>query len=457
MSEEKNKSKDEKQFIKMTTEPVGRLLITLSVPTIISMLVTSFYNIVDAAFVGLLGTSQSGATGVVNGYMAILQSISFMCGQGAGSIMSRKLGKKDKEGADKYASTGFFLSFLLGLVTALLSYITMPSLLRTLGSTETIYPYARTYILYILISAPFFTSSLTTNNLLRYEGKAKFGTIALMTGAILNIAGDGFFICVAKMGIAGAGLSTAVSQFISFTIIVSMYLRKRTAVSISFTHISKSVKTYSEIITTGIPSLLRQGLNAVASMILNQNAALYGDAAVSAMSIVSRLGFFPMAMAVGIGQGFQPISGYNYGAKKFDRVKEAFFKAFKGAEVILFIASVPMFIFAPEVVRFMRNDPDVVVIGTRALRLLCVAHLSLPLPMMIEMGFQSTGQKLLAVISSSLRSGIIFIPTILILSKIRGLNGIQEAQPLSFIVTLFISLYLLKIYLGKLKEQTNNV
>lgn len=445
------KTKDEKQFIRMTTEPVGKLLVALSVPTILSMLVTTIYNIVDAAFVGLLGTSQSAATGVVNGYMAILQAIAFMCGQGAGSIVSRKLGKKEKSDADMYATTGVSISFLLAAAVAIVSFLNMPSLLRTLGSTDTIMPYARTYLTYIMLSAPVFTSSFTLNNLLRYEGKAKFGTVALMTGAILNIAGDAVFICVFKLGIAGAGLSTAISQFTGFIIISSMYVRKKTAVDISLKHLSRSLHCYIEIITTGLPSLLRQSLNAVASMALNRCASMYGDAAVSAMSIVSRLGFFPMAMAIGIGQGFQPISGYNFGANKKDRVREAFFKALKGEEILLFLASIPMFVFAPSFVKILRDDPEVIVIGARALRLICIAQLFVPLTMMVEMGFQSMGQKILAIISSSLRSGVIFIPTLLVLSRIRELNGIQEAQPLSFILTFMVSLYLLKIYLKKIK------
>lgn len=445
------KTKDEKQFIRMTTEPIGKLLFALSVPTILSMLVTTIYNIVDAAFVGLLGTSQSAATGVVNGYMAILQAIAFMCGQGAGSIVSRKLGKKEKSEADMYATSGVCLSFSLAAIVAIVSYINMPSLLRMLGSTETIMPYARTYLLYIMVSAPVFASSFTLNNLLRYEGKAKFGTVALMTGAILNIAGDAIFICVFKIGIAGAGLSTAISQFTGFIIISSMYFRKKTAVDISLKHLSKSVKCYLDIITTGLPSLLRQSLNAVASMALNRCASVYGDAAVSAMSIVSRLGFFPMAMAIGIGQGFQPISGYNYGANKKGRVREAFFKALRGEEILLFLASVPMFIFAPSFVKILRDDADVIIIGTRALRLICIAQLFVPLTMMTEMGFQSMGQKVLAIISSSLRSGVLFIPTLFILARVRGLNGIQEAQPMAFVLTFIISLYMLKRYLKILK------
>ena len=241
----------------MTTEPVGKLLFMLSVPTIISMMVTNIYNLVDTAFVGTLGTSESGATGIVFGYMAILQAIAFMCGQGAGSIMSRKLGAKELEEATKYSSTGFFLSFALGLIMAVLSFVFMKPLLYLLGSTPTIAPYAGIYIFYILLSAPFFTSSLTMNNLLRYEGKAKLGTVGLMIGAVINIFGDMVLMFGLKLGIAGAGISTAVSQFISFGILLSMFLRRKTQTRISVKYVARDLKTVWDVMATGFPSLLR--------------------------------------------------------------------------------------------------------------------------------------------------------------------------------------------------------
>ena len=345
------------QFERMTTEPVGKLLFMLSVPTIISMMVTNIYNLVDTAFVGTLGTSESGATGIVFGYMAILQAVAFMCGQGAGSIMSRKLGAKELEQATKYSSTGFFLSFALGLIMAVLSFVFMKPLLYLLGTTQTIAPYAGTYIFYILLSAPFFTSSLTMNNLLRYEGKAKFGTIGLMIGAVINIFGDMVLMFGLHLGIAGAGISTAVSQVISFSILLSMFLRRKTQTKISVKYVARDFKTVWNIIGTGFPSLLRQTLNSVATMLLNRTAGVYGDEAVAAMSIVSRISFFPMAVAIGIGQGFQPISSFNYGANRKKRVRKAFWTAFAGEECVLIFISVPIYIFAGTLVQQLRDDP----------------------------------------------------------------------------------------------------
>ena len=441
-----------KQFGKMTTEPVGKLLFTLSVPTIISMMVTNIYNLVDTAFVGTLGTSESGATGIVFGYMAILQAVAFMCGQGAGSIMSRKLGARDIEEATKYSSTGFFLSFVLGLVMAVLSLVFMKPLLYLLGSTETIAPYAGTYIFYILLSAPFFTSSLTMNNLFRYEGKAKFGTIGLMIGAVINIFGDIILMFGLKLGITGAGISTAVSQIISFSILLSMFLRRKTQTRISIKYVARDWKTVWNIIATGFPSLLRQALNSIAAVLLNKTAGVYGDETVAAMSIVSRISFFPMAVAIGIGQGFQPISSFNFGANKKNRVRKAFWTALAGEECVLTLISVPIYIFAGTLVQQLRDDPQVIELGIRALRLMCVGQLFVPLTMMVEMGFQSIGEKMLASFGSCLRSGLLFIPTLLILKRARGMSGVQEAQPLSFVLTFIVCVFLCRIYLKRVKE-----
>ena len=442
----------QKQYEKMTTEPVGKLLFTLSVPTIISMMVTNIYNLVDTAFVGTLGTSESGATGIVFSYMAILQAVAFMCGQGAGSIMSRKLGAKDLEEASKYSSTGFFLSFGLGLLMAVFSFLFLEPLLYLLGSTKTIAPYAGTYIFFILLAAPFFTSSLTMNNLLRYEGKAKLGTIGLMIGALINIGADMVLSFGCRLGIAGAGIATAGSQVVSFCILLSMFLRGKTQTRISVKYVARDVQTVWNVVATGFPSLLRQTLNSVAAMLLNKASGVYGDEAVAAMSIVSRVSFFPMAVAIGIGQGFQPISSFNFGAGKIGRVRKAFWSALTGAECVLFLISIPIFLFAGPIVGQMRNDPQVIELGIRALRLMCVGQLFVPLTMMVEMGFQSIGEKLLASLGSCLRSGLVFIPTLQILKKVRGLAGVQEAQPLSFVVTFVVCLFLCRIYLKRVRE-----
>ncbi len=423
------------QYDRMTKYPVQKLIIMLAIPTVLSMMVTTIYNLVDTAFVGRLGTSASGAVGVVFGFMSILQAFGFMFGQGSGSLLSRKLGAKEHAMASRVASTGFASSFSAGIVIAILGFCFEDRLISMLGSTVTIAPYAKAYLKYIMLVSPFCSSSFTLNNILRYEGKAKLGMIGLLTGGILNIGGDALFIFGMNMGIAGAGLSTAISQVISFTILLSMFVTGRTETKLSFANITLGENILSDIIGIGFPSLLRQGLGSLATILVNFKAARYaGDAGVSAMTIVTRVAFFLFAIALGIGQGFQPVCAFNYGAGKYKRQREAFRFTLILSEIVLITLTVFAMIFPSELVRLFRDDPDVVRIGTRALLLQCVAQLALPIIMVTEMLMQSSGKKLPATVISSLRGGILFIPLLLILPELRGLAGVQEAQPLSYIL-----------------------
>ena len=433
-------SKQNEQFKKMTETPIPKLIISLSIPTIINMLVTNIYNLVDTAFVGRLGNSASGAVGIVFGYMAIVQAVGFMFGQGGGSIASRLLGAKNAGKASETASTAFFFAMGAGGLIAILSFIFLDPLIMALGSTVTIAPYARQYITYVLIATPFMTASFTMNNVLRYEGKAAIGMIGLLTGSILNMVGDPILMFGLKMGVAGAGLSTCISQITSFFILLSMFLRGRTTCRLSLSNVQPGNDLLLRICAAGLPSLLRQGLGSIATIILNSNAGVYGDEAVAAMSIVSRISFFIFSVALGVGQGFQPVSAFNYGAGKYDRVKKGFNFTLAIGEVMMGIAIIAMFIHSGNVIGMFRDDPRVIEIGTRALRLNLASLLFLPLSMVTEMLFQSTGHSAGASILSSLRSGIFFIPALIILSRLRGLSGIQEAQPLAYVLTFFPSL-----------------
>ncbi len=446
------KTKSMSQFDKMTKTPVSRLIIKLSIPAIISMMVTNVYNLVDTAFVGQLGNSASGAVGIVFGFMAVLQAIGFMFGNGSGSIISRLLGAKNTEQASKIASTGFFFTLLFGAVVAIISAFVLKPLVMLLGSTETISPYAQTYISYILAAAPFITASFTMNNLLRYEGKATLGMIGLIVGAVLNIAGDPILMFGLNMGIAGAGLSTCISQIIGFFVLLSMFLLHKTQCRLSVKLIVP--KFLPEIIGTGLPSLLRQGLNSLSTVVLNNCAAVYGDAAVAAMSIVSRVIFFTFSFALGVGQGFQPVCGFNYGAKKYDRLKTAFYFSVMLAEIIVVVMSVGLILFPGEIVRIFRDDNTVMEIGSRALVLQGIAQLFLPFCMITEMALQSVGKKLGASVLSTLRNGLFFIPMLLILSNVRGLSGIQEAQPLAVTLAVIPSAILAVRFFRELPKNT---
>ena len=443
---------DNKHYRKMTETPVLNLLISLSIPTIISMLVTNIYNMVDTAFVGTIGTSANAAVGILFGFMSILQAIGFMFGQGSGSILSRKLGEKNIEQATQVASTGFFFSFGFGATASRICFIFMDPLCFWLGSTDTVLPYARTYISFLLIVAPLVTSTFTLNNILRYEGKAMLGMIGMMTGALLNILGDAIFIFVFDMGIAGAGLSTALSQAISFFILLSMFVRGKTQCKISIKRV-KVRQVLSDVIFTGFPSMLRQGLSAIATVVLNMSAKPYGDAAIAGMSNASRVAFLVFSITLGIGQGFQPISAFNYGAKRFDRVKKAYMTTILVSTLIIVGLDISVALWAEDIIYFIRPDMAVVEVGARALRLQCMAQLVLPYCMTVEMLLQSTGKRLGATFLSATRNGLFLILGIIVLSKIRGIAGIQEAQPLANLVSVIPTVILDRIFWRKIQKK----
>ena len=441
------------QYEKMTETPISKLVVTLSIPTIASMLVTNIYNLVDTAFVGRLGTSASGAVGIVFGFMSIIQAFGFMFGQGSGSILSRALGSQDRESATVHASVGFVGSFMCGLIITLLGFLLLDDIVMFLGSTLTIAPYAKTYISFILAAAPFMCSSFTLNNLLRYEGKASLGMIGLMFGAILNMVGDPILMFGLGMGIAGAGLSTALSQIVSWGILLYMFLGGHTESKINLIKAFQAgPAVVGNIMATGFPSLLRQGLNSLTTVLLNSRCGVYGDAAVAAMSIVSRIVFFTFSIALGVGQGFQPVSAYNYGARKYSRIREGYRFTAILAEGIIIVGVTILIVFASPLIRLMRDDPEVIEIGTRALRLQALSNLFLPPCMVTEMLYQSTGHRAGATMLSALRSGLLFIPSLLILSSVRGLAGIQEAQPLSVVLSFPFTVMFAVLFFRKLPK-----
>lgn len=429
-----------KQYQKMTETPIGPLVIKLGIPTTISMLVTSVYNMADTFFIGKYGTSASGAVGVVFGLMAIIQAFGFMYGQGSGSICSRALGAKDVSRASKFTSTGFFAALLTGGMMTVLGLAMIDPLMRLLGSTETILPYAKTYAFYILLAAPFMCSSCVLNNVLRFEGQAFFSMIGLASGGILNIFGDWLLMSHYQMGIRGAGISTAVSQTISFFLLLSMFLTGKTSGKLALKHVTKDLRDLSLICKTGLPSLVRQGLTSISTMMLNDRAGVYGDAAVAAMAIVNRICFFTFATALGIGQGFQPVSAFNYGAKKYERVRKAFLFTFMAGELFLGSVALVGTQFTRPLVQFFRDDPEVVRIGAAALTAQFIGQLFMPLSVCANMLFQSVGRVGTATFMSMMRSGLFFLPVLLISSHLFGLPGIQFSQATADVLTTLVAI-----------------
>ena len=316
-------SAEEIKFIHMTQKPVKSLVCSLAIPSIISMLISAFYNMADTFFVGKIGTSATGAVGVIFPLMALIQAIGFFFGHGSGNFMSRKLGAQQNQEANEIASVGFYTSLVIGIIVMCFGFLFLNPLARVLGATETILPYAKDYLIFILLGIPFMLGSLVLNNQLRFQGSSFYGMIGISIGAIINIALDPLFIFGFGLGVKGASLATMVSQGISFILLYYLAIKKAD-LGVVLKYFKPCLTYFKEMIRGGFPSLCRRGLASLAVICLNQIAGGYGDAAIAAMSIVSRVGMFAVSALIGFGQGFQPVCGFNYGAKLYDRVREAF-------------------------------------------------------------------------------------------------------------------------------------
>ena len=444
------KNPQQAQFDKMTRTPIPRLVMGLAVPTILSMLITSIYNLADTFFVGQISTSASGAVGVVSSLMAVIQAVGFMLGHGAGSVISRSLGSGDVPAASRFASTSFFTALGAGAALGVGGIAGLTPLMRLLGSTETILPHARAYAFYILLAAPFMMSSLVMNNILRYEGKASFAMVGLVTGGVLNMALDPVFIFGLGMGAGGAGLATGLSQMVSFGILLSMYLRGKTVSRLALRFYTRSPRDIATILTTGLPSFGRQGLASFASMMLNVAARPYGDAAVAAMSIVSRIFQFLLSVALGVGQGFQPVASYNYGARKFHRVRQACLFTVGASFVLMTALAAVCYVNGEALVRLFRDDGAVTAIALPAFRWQCVATLLQPVLVCGNMLFQSVGKAGRATFLSCCRQGIFFIPLILALPRAFGLAGVQYSQPIADALSFVVAVPFMAQFLAEL-------
>lgn len=441
----------------MLEEPIPRLVCQMAIPTIISMLVTSFYNMADTFFVGKINTQATAAVGVVFSVMAFIQACGFFFGHGSGNYISRKLGAGEYEDANTMAANGFFCAFIIGILTGILGLIFLDPLAMGLGSTATILPYTRDYLRIILLGTPFMMSSLVLNNQLRFQGSASYAMVGIVTGAVLNIALDPLLIFVFDMGVTGAALATTISQIVSFVILFAMSLRGGN-IRIQLRNFKPTGYYLKEMFRGGFPSLCRQGLASVAQIYLNRAAGIYGgmygDAAIAAMSIVGRVAMFANSALIGFGQGFQPVCGMNYGAKHYQRVREAFAFCVKYAAVFLVIISAAGFVFAePLVTVFRREDADVIRIGTLALRLQCLVFPLNAWIVMCNMMLQSIGKSAKASIVAAARQGLFFLPFIWILPPFFGLLGVQMCQTWADACSFLLSIPLGISVLQEMKKQ----
>ena len=446
----------EEKVTYMTTKAVPPLICELAVPTIISMLVTAFYNMADTFFVGKINTQSTAAVGIVFTVMALIQSCGFFFGHGTGNFISRKLGAREYKDAEVMAATGFFLAFICGIVFAALGLVFLNPLAVALGSTPTILPYTREYLRIILMGTPFMMSSFVLNNQLRFQGSASYAMIGIVTGAVVNIVLDPIFIFCFNMGVSGAALATVISQVISFVMLYIGTLRGGN-IRIQFHNFKPSLGNVYEIARGGFPSLCRQGLASISGIFLNHMAGAYGgihgDAAIAAMSIVTRVTMFANSALIGFGQGFQPVCGMNYGAKKYDRVREGYWFCVKYAFVFLVIVAIAGFVFSKQIITvFRKDDFEVIRIGTIALKLHCVAFPLSAWIVMCNMMLQSMGRAAKASVVAAARQGLFFVPLIFILPHFLGLFGVQICQMFSDIGAFALSLPIGLSELKRLKK-----
>ena len=402
----------------------------------------------DTFFVGKINTSATAAVGIVFPLMAMIQAFGFFCGHGSGNYISRQLGAHNFEDASKMSATGFVSAFVLGLGILVVGFLFTDPLLRIMGSTETILPYARSYMRIILIGAPYMTASLVLNNQLRFQGSTFCSMIGITTGAVLNIVLDPLFIFVLDMGVAGAALATIISQFVSFCLLITGTFRGGN-LRLNLRDFSPSLKYYQNIVKGGAPSLFRQGLGSFATVCLNLMAGPYGDAAIAAMSIVTRISQFAASVVIGFGQGFQPVCGFNYGAKLFKRVQEGFWFCVKFCTSVLLVAAVCGWIFSPNLIGiFLKTDPLVIEYGSQALRLQALTFPLVGWITIANMMLQTIGKTVKASLLAMSRQFLFFVPVILTLPGFLGILGVQFSQPIadfcSFLLAVPLSISVLR-------------
>ena len=437
---------------------IPKALLSMGIPTMIGMLVNAFYNLVDAYFVGGLGESQMGAISVVYPLGQVVVGLGLLFGNGAASYISRLLGRGDKENADKVASTALYSSVSVGAVIIIISMVFLHPILKLLGATDSILPFAATYASIYIVSCIFNVFNVTMNNIVTSEGAAKTTLCALLTGAVLNIALDPLFIYVFDLGVAGAAIATAISQVVSTCVYLTYIFRKKSVFHFRVKDCTYTKETMSEIFKIGIPTLVFQILTSVSISLINNAAGDYGDSAIAGMGVVTRLISMGSLSVFGFIKGFQPIAGYSYGAKKFDRLREAIKTSILWSTAFCVIFGLILALFPAAIVsQFTKGDAEMIRIGAASLRANSISIMLFGFYTVYSSLFLALGKGREGFILGACRQGICFIPVILLLPIVWGLNGIMYAQPiadaLSAVITVFMAIPLHK-KLNEMQKQT---
>ena len=425
----------------MLERPVQPLILSLAAPSIFANIVTTLYNLADTFFVGQMGvTSASAAVGVAFVTMTVIQSVAFYFAQGTGIHMSRCLGAGKTEEAAVYVNTGIAATVTIGALIALVGHLLLDQLCYVGGATPTILPYARTYISIILFGAPFIASGFLMNMQLRFQGESFYSMLCMVAGAVLNTILTPLFIFPLGMGIAGSALATVISEGVSFMLLlIEMSRAGITPLGLRYVRIPDAAMM-RVINNGGVPSFARQVMLGVATSLLNNAAAPFGDAAIAGIAVVQRITSVGNFFQIGIGQGFQPITGYNLGAKRYDRIREAYFTAIRLAFISVAAIGVITFIWAPQLIAIFRDDPDVVAFGTLTLRLCSITMPFTGVAMVTNFLLQTAGKMWRATFLGACRLGLVLGPVVLVLPPLLGMLGVQIAQPTTDIITTLIAL-----------------
>ncbi len=441
----------------MTESSVTKLVISLSIPTVLSQMITSIYNMADTYFVTSLGDSAVGAVSVVYALQSIIQAIGYGLAMGASSLVSRKLGQEENQSASKYAACAFYAAFFMGLFLTVAGLTDLDGLLRLFGSTETILPHARDYGFIILLGAPIMCASFVMNNVTRAQGRAVTAMIGLTAGGLFNILLDPLFIFTFQMGVGGAALATVLSQCISFVILLSFYVSGKSIISLAPKNISRNISDYVLIVKTGLPTVFRQGLGSLSTTLLNVQVKAYGDAAIAAVGIANKIYMLLRSFVLGIGHGFQPVAGYNYGAKKLGRVKKAFWVATAIGTIVAGLSGAALLLFSRQIIGFFHPETEETLrIGSRMLIIMGFSLPTLGYSTYVNQLYQSLGFVKGATVLASCRQGIFFVPLIFALPAMLGLDGVLLTQPLADVLTCVVSIpfnvYFLRKHLRVCRE-----
>ena len=442
----------QKRHSQMTKQPIPTLVTSLAIPTTLSQIITIVYNTADTYFISQLGKSAAAAVGVVFSFMSIIQAFGFSIGMGGSSLISRQLGARENKKADSFASSTFAMAVVVGCLLMLLGLGFSRPLMHLLGASESMLPYTLEYAVYIFAGAPIMCSAFVLNMMLRAEGEAAFAMIGLCSGGLLNLFLDPLLIFGLDMGVSGAALATVISQAVSFSILLSFFLTGKSQVTLCWRNISRNAKDYLLIFGTGFPTLCRQSMASIATATINVFARQYGDAAVAAITIANKLYLLVRNLILGIGQGFQPVAGYNFGAKLYGRVRQAFWFAVMLGTSVCTLATIFLLLGSEDVLRWFIKDEEVIILGAQTLRFACCVMPFMAYSTYVNQLYQCLGYRTVATLLALCRQGILFFPMIVFLPPLLGLTGIQLAQPAADCLTFLVSIPFQIVFTHKLRH-----